>query len=227
MKKLYIANKNYSSWSLRAWILMQELNIEFDEVIKPLVSGQYWQDYRKFSPNGKVPCLVDGDQTIWDSLAIMEYLAEDNANVWPHAKNARTWSRCASAEMHSGFPAIRNQCAMSCGLRVKLHQMDEALLHDVNRIDELWQQGLNNFNGPFLAGKRFTAVDAMFAPIAFRTQTFGLPFSQQSKDYIDLILSLSSMQNWYSAALMESWREDDHEVEVQNVGKVLKDYRNE
>ena len=225
MKKLYIANKNYSSWSLRAWLLMQEFNIEFNEEIKPLVSGQYWQDYRKFSPNGKVPCLVDGDQTIWDSLAIIEYLAEDNVNIWPSNKNARTWSRCASAEMHSGFPAIRNQCPMNCGLRVKLNQVDEALLHDVGRIDEIWQQGLSLFGGPFLAGRNFTAVDAMYAPIAFRAQTFGLPFSQKSKDYIDFILSLSSMQNWYNAALKEPWCENEHEQEAQNSGEILEDFR--
>jgi glutathione S-transferase len=225
MKKLFIANKNYSSWSLRAWLLMQELNIEFEEIIAPLVAGQYWQDYRKFSPNGKVPCLVDDNHTIWDSLAIMEYLAEDNSQVWPLEKSARTWSRSASAEMHSGFPAIRNQCAMNCGLRIKLHQLDEALLHDVNRIDELWQQGLSDYGGPFLAGKCFTAVDAMYAPIAFRNQTFRLPFSQKSQDYMDLILSLSSMQDWYTAALMETWREDDHEQEAQNAGKLIKDLR--
>jgi glutathione S-transferase len=174
-----------------------------------------------------VPCLVDGEQTIWDSLAIMEYLAEENANVWPTDKNARTWSRCASAEMHSGFPAIRNQCAMNCGLRIKLNHIDEALLHDVSRIDELWQQGLSEFNGPFLAGKNFTAVDAMFAPIAFRSQTFELPFSLKSKSYIDLILSLSSMQDWYTSALNEAWREIDHEEEALNSGKLLDDFRND
>ncbi len=225
MKTLYIANKNYSSWSLRPWVLMKELNIEFEEIISPLNTGRYWQDYRKFSPSGKVPCLVDGDQTIWDSMAIMEYLAEEFPTVWPDNKAARTWARCASAEMHSGFPAVRNQCAMSCGLRVKLHQVNDALQHDVDRIDELWQQGLNEFSGPFLAGKQFTAVDAMFAPIAFRAQTYNLPFSQQSKEYMQTILSLPAMQDWYKSALQEDWRETDHEQEAKEVGEIVQDFR--
>ncbi len=233
MKTLYIANKNYSSWSLRPWVLMKELNIDFEEIISPLNTGKYWQNYRKFSPSGKVPCLIDdliddsidNGLTIWDSMAIMEYLAEEYPSVWPSDKAARTWARCASAEMHSGFPAVRNQCGMSCGLRVKLHQVDDALQHDVDRIDELWQQGLTKFGGPFLAGKQFTAVDAMFAPVAFRSQTYGLPFSQQSQDYMQTILSVPSMQDWYEAALQESWREIDHEQEAKDAGEILQDFR--
>jgi len=225
MKTLYIANKNYSSWSLRPWILMKELSLEFEEVIAPFNTGKYWQEFRKFSPNGMVPCLLDKQQTVWDSFAIMEYLAETETKVWPRDKRARTWARCASAEMHSGFSALRQQCAMNCGLRIKLNSITPELQHDIDRIDELWTQGLQEFTGPFLAGESFTAVDAFFAPVVFRAQTFALPFSPQAKKYMKRILTLPSMQEWYQAALKEKWRESDHEQEAKDSGTILYDYR--
>lgn len=225
MKTLYITNKNYSSWSLRPWVLMKELQIEFEEIMTPLNTGNYWQDFRKFSPNGKVPCLQDGQYTVWDSLAIIEFLHESHANIWPSDKSARTWARCASAEMHSGFPAMRNQCPMSCGLRINRYTIDDALQHDINRIDEIWNHGLDQYKGPFLAGNTFTAVDAFFAPIVFRVQTFNLPFSKKAQKYMQVILSLSSVQDWYAAALKETWREIEHEKETQEAGETINDYR--
>jgi glutathione S-transferase len=183
MKTLYIANKNYSSWSLRPWVLMHELGITFEEILVPFNTGKYWQDFRKFSPNGMVPCLVDGQHVVWDSLAIAEYLYEFHPSVWPDDISARTWARCASAEMHSGFSALRNQCTMNCGLRISLNDITTSLQKDLNRIDELWNQGFADFNGPFLAGNKFTAVDAFFAPVAYRIQTYNLNLSQKSLDY--------------------------------------------
>ncbi|MFK8010975.1 MAG: glutathione S-transferase family protein [Marinicellaceae bacterium] len=224
--KLYIANKNYSSWSLRPWVLMHELKLEFEEIKQPFTEGSNWQSFRKFSPNGMVPCLVENDCVIWDSLAITEYLAESYPNVWPELKQARTWARCASAEMHSGFMHLRNQCAMNCGLRIELNTIDEDLQKDINRIDELWNQGLQDFGGPFLAGSKFTAVDAFYAPVAFRVQSFGLKISQLAQDYMNRLLTLESMQSWYQQALEEPWREKNHELEALNSGKILKDYRN-
>ena len=115
LPKLYIANKNYSSWSLRPWLLMTELGIDFEEILTPFEVSNH-ANFSRFSPNAKVPCLHDGGLVIWDSLAIIEYLAESHPQVWPKATAARAWARSASAEMHSGFSALRNQCSMSCGM---------------------------------------------------------------------------------------------------------------
>ena len=225
MKELFIANKNYSSWSLRPWVLMKELKIPFIEKIQAFSTGSNWDGFRKFSPNGLVPCLQDSENTIWDSLAITEYLAESYPKVWPEDKQARAWARCASAEMHSGFANLRNQCTMNCGLRIELNQMTTGLQKDITRIDELWNQGLDQFNGPYLAGDSFTAVDAFYAPVVFRVQTYDLKMSQRSHDYINKIISLESMKTWYKEALNESWREQNHEQEAKDCGKILKDYR--
>ena len=176
MYTLYIANKNYSSWSLRPWVLMRALAIAFAENITPFNGSAQGEAFRTFSPSGKVPCLQDGAQIIWDSQAITEYLAERHQGVWPEDPNARAWARCAVAEMHSGFTALREQCSMNCGLRIRLNEIAPALQSDVERIDALWREGLQRFGGPFLAGAQFTAADAFYAPVAFRVQTYGLAF---------------------------------------------------
>ena len=225
MMQLYIANKNYSSWSLRPWVLMQELNIPFEEKLQPFATGSNWQEFRNFSPNGMVPCLSDAENVIWDSLAITEYLAESYPNVWPKAQSARAWARSATAEMHSGFFNLRNLCTMNCGLRIELNETPEPLLKDINRIDELWNQGLKKFGGPYLAGKTYTAVDAFYAPVVFRMQTYGLKMSTSAEEYIDRILSLDSMNLWYQAALKETWREKGHEQEAIDSGKIIQDIR--
>jgi glutathione S-transferase len=171
MYTLWIANKNYSSWSLRPWVLMRALGIPFDEKIVFFGTGA---DFGTFSPTGKVPVLVDGATTVWDSLAIAEYLAERHPGVWPSDPVARAWARCAAAEMHAGFGALRTACSMNVGTRVRLHTIGPDLAHDVARISALWSHGLARFGGPFLAGAAFTAVDAFFCPVAFRVQTYGL-----------------------------------------------------
>jgi glutathione S-transferase len=228
MYQLFIANKNYSSWSLRPWVLLTELGIPFQEQLRPFADGPNWDAFRTFSPSGKVPCLVDGETVVWDSLAITEYLAErhlDRYSVWPQDTHARTWARCAAAEMHSGFSALRNHCSMSCGLRVRLHQQPAELLKDVARLDELWSEGLKRFGGSFLAGAKFTAVDAFFAPVAFRVQTYNLRLSDAGNAYVQRLLTLPSMQAWYQAALIEPWREAAHEDETRSIGTVLQDLR--
>jgi glutathione S-transferase len=225
MYTLYIANKNYSSWSLRPWVLMSELNIPFREELRSFSDGSNWDAFRTFSPSGKVPCLVDGEIAVWDSLAIAEYLAERYAKVWPQAPAARAWARSAAAEMHSGFGVLRDRCTMNCGLRVRLREMPAALNKDVARIDELWQDGLQRFGGPFLAGSTFTAVDAFFAPVAFRVQTYKLQLSGPATAYATRLLQLPSMQSWYEAALIETWREPGHEEEVRQTGEVEQDFR--
>lgn len=222
MPILYIANKNYSSWSLRPWLLMKELGIPFEEKLVPFGLDV---PYTTFSPSGRVPCLVDGDLTIWDSLAITEYLAESHAGVWPADSPARAWARSAAAEMHAGFQQIRNLCTMNCGIRVRLHDQPPAFTAEWKRMETLWADGLRRFGGPFLAGDRFTAVDAFFAPVAFRIQTYAPALSAHAMAYAHRLLALSNMRAWYEAALKETWRDEGHEAEAREVGIWLQDLR--
>jgi glutathione S-transferase len=225
MYQLYIGNKNYSSWSLRPWVLLTQLGIGFQETIAPLAPGSSWDAFRKFSPSGKVPCLIDGGITVWDSLAISEYLAERHAGIWPKDAAARAWARCAAAEMHSGFQSLRGQCPMNCSLRVRLRPGHEGLQSDVDRLDELWAEGLSRFGGPYLAGDRFTAVDAFFAPVAFRIQTYGIPVAARSLGYVQRLLGLTAMQAWYAAALHEPWHLPVSDAETIAAGELLEDLR--
>ncbi|MBT1063164.1 glutathione S-transferase family protein [Bowmanella sp. Y26] len=225
MLRLYIANKNYSSWSLRPWLLMSTLDIPFEEVLVPFGGQTAPEAFQRFSPTGKVPCLVDGGNTIWDSLAIIEYLAERFPGVWPQDPDRRAWARCASAEMHAGFMAIRDICTMNCGLRVKLHGWSKPLDKQWQRIDSLWQQGLHAYGGPFLAGEQFSAVDAFYAPLAFRAQTYTPALSDEAQAYAARLLALPAMQLWYQAALLETWRDEEHEQEARQAGVWLADLR--
>jgi glutathione S-transferase len=223
--ELYIANKNYSSWSLRAWVLMRELEIAFTEHLLRFGDVGSWEDFRKFSPSSKVPCLVDGETIVWDSIAISEYLAERHTGVWPAASDARAWARSAAAEMHSGFIELRNRCSMSCGLRGRLKEMPPALERDIARIGALWNDGLRRFGGPYLAGGAFTAVDAFFAPVAFRLQTYGLRVDSAAAAYAARLLALKSMREWYAAGLQEKFRDEPHEIEILQMCSVLEDLR--
>lgn len=225
MYQLYIANKNYSSWSLRPWVLMRELAIAFTERLVRFERGSSWQAFRTFSPTGKVPCLVDQGTVVWDSFGIAEYLAERHLGVWPEDSAARAWARCAAAEMHSGFSALRDRCTMNIGIRVRLHDMPDPLAKDVARIAELWSEGLQRFGGPFLAGSSFSAVDAFFAPVAFRAQTYQLQLDPAASAYADRLLALPSMQSWQTAALGETWRESEHEEQAKRTGTWLADLR--
>ncbi len=223
--KLFIANKNYSSWSLRPWILLRQLSIPFEECLVPFGSHAGASSFIGFSPTGRVPCLVDGGLTVWDSLAITEYIAEAWPQVWPEDKAARAWARSASAEMHSGFHRIRDQCTMNCGIRVRLEGDLAPLASEWKRIDDLWNEGLNRFGGPHLAGHRFTGVDAFFAPLAFRVQTYSPRLSEPARDYVTRLLALPHMQDWYAAAVAETWRDEAHEAEARAAGPWLRDFR--
>jgi glutathione S-transferase len=225
MYTLYIGNKNYSSWSLRPWVLMRELGVPFEESLQPFDQGSNFETFRNFSPSGRVPCLHDQGARIWDSLGIAEYLAERHEGVWPTDAQARAWARCAAAEMHSGFSVLRNECPMSCGIRVRLDEPSPALSRDIARIDELWSEGLTRFGGPFLAGSRFGAVDSFYAPVAFRVRTYDLPLSPESRAYAERLLNLPSMRDWNAAALQESWRDDAHEAEARAIGTWIEDLR--
>lgn len=225
MPTLHIANKNYSSWSLRPWVLMRELGIAFEEKLHFFSEGSSHAAFRAFSPTGKVPCLQDGEAVVWDSLAIAEYLAEKHPSVWPADTRARAYARSASAEMHSSFHALRNQCSMSCGIRVKLHQVDSALQQDLNRVDEIIAFGLAEWGGPFIAGNAFTAADAFFCPVAFRVQSYGLTFSEPVADYFQRLLNLPAMREWYAAGIAETARHESHDAECAQFGVVISDLR--
>ncbi|APV50234.1 glutathione S-transferase [Betaproteobacteria bacterium GR16-43] len=224
MYTLYIGNKNYSSWSLRPWILMTQLGIPFQEVLVPFNEPGY-PAFSSFSPTSKVPCLHDAATRVWDSLSIAEYLAEKHKGVWPADATARAWARSAAAEMHSGFSAIRNACSMTCGVRLKLNGISPDVKRDLDRLSTLWSEGLTRFGGPFLAGPAFTAVDAFYCPVAFRVQSYGLELPQPAADYVKRLLSLEGMKAWYAAALKEPWRDLPHEEEIVSMATVTQDLR--
>jgi glutathione S-transferase len=224
MYTLHIGNKNYSSWSLRPWALMSELGIPFEEVNHVFGAG-FLRSIAGKSPTNRVPVLHHEGRQVWDSLAILEYLADRHAGVWPTDAAARAWARCAAAEMHSGFQALRNDCSMSCGVRVKLHRTSEALANEIARLAELWTEGLTRFGGPFLAGRDFCGVDAFFCPVAFRVQSYGLELPEGAAAYARRLLATPSMKRWYDAALAESWRDAPHDAEIIASGRIVQDLR--
>ena len=222
---LITANRNYSSWSLRPWLLMTMLGIPFEDRVEPFTKPANYDEFRAFSPTGQVPVLIDGERTIYDSLGIALYLADRHEGVWPVDEAERAWAMCAVTEMHGGFSALRNDCTMNVGVRVKPKPMSDALKRDVVRIAELWAQGLDSFGGPFLAGPRFTAADAFFAPVAFRVRTYGLDVGRAGQAWVDHMLMLPPMLAWEKDALTESWREAGHEEELRACGVIIADYR--
>ena len=226
MYTLHIGNKNYSSWSLRPWVLMSERGLAFTEKLH-VFGATFDVKPAGASPSGKVPALHDGERVVWDSLAIAEYLAERHPGIWPEDEDARAWARCAAAEMHSGFNALRDYCSMNCAIRARLHAPPEALQRDLARMAELWQEGLARFGGPFLAGRGFTAVDAFFCPVAFRVQSYGLQLPEPCMAYAARLLALASMKRWYEAALAEPWRDEPHEEEIARAATIVEDPRRE
>jgi glutathione S-transferase len=223
MYELFIANKNYSSWSLRPWVLMRELSIPFAETLIPFGNLPDGTSIADVSPSGRVPCLRDGQLRVWDSLSIVEYLAERHEHVWPLNAAARAFARSAAAEMHSGFFELRGKCGMNCGVRVRLGDIGAPLALELERLNALWLKGLEKFGGPFLAGPQFTAVDAFYAPVATRVQTYGLQLKPAAMQYVSRLLELESMQDWYAAALQEPWRHEEYEEAVRGI--LVEDHR--
>ena len=221
---LITANRNYSSWSLRPWILMKALGIPFADQIVYFEEENY-DRFREFAPNGQVPCLKDSDRTIWDSLAIAEYLAERHDGCWPEDEAARAWARCASAEMHGGFGPLRDLCTMNVGVRASLHKIEAPLQRNIDRIGELFAQGLDEFGGPWLAGDRFTIVDAFYAPVAYRVRTYGLDIGAAGQKWVDHILAHPAMQDWERQGLAETQREIGHEEELGDAATITADHR--
>jgi glutathione S-transferase len=221
---LITANRNYSSWSLRPWLLMKALGIAFEDRIEPFAAPSNYIEFRAFSPTGQVPVLLHEGRTVYDSMGITLYLADRHGDVWPEETEARVWAQCAAAEMHSGFSTLRNDCTMNVGVRVKPRPMSEALKANIARIRELLEEGLGRFGGPYLAGESFSAVDAFYAPVAYRVRTYGLDVGA-GQAWVDHILAHSAMQQWEAEALTETWREEGHEEELRACGEVTADYR--
>lgn len=221
---LITANRNYSSWSLRPWVLLKALGVAFVDRIEPFTKPVNYDAFRAFSPTGQVPALIDGETTVWDSLGIALYLADRHEGVWPADPAARAWAQCIVAEMHGGFSALRNDCPMNVGVRVSPRPMREALVRDVARVREVFETGLARFGGPWLAGDRFTAADAFYAPVAFRIRTYGLDVGK-GQAWVDAVLAHPAMREWEAAALGESWREISHEEELAATGVLTADYR--
>jgi glutathione S-transferase len=222
---LITANRNYSSWSLRPWLVMRALNIPFTDRFEPFTNANNYHDFRPFSPTGQVPVLLHEDRTIHDSLGITLYLADRHDGVWPADPDARGWAQCMTAEMHSGFSALRECCTMNVGVRVKPRPMSDALVANIARIREIFEDGLSRFGGPCLAGPKFSAVDAFYAPVAYRIRTYGLDVGPAAQAWVDHIIAHPAMQAWEAEALTESWREEGHEAEMQGAGELIADYR--
>jgi glutathione S-transferase len=203
---LVIGNKNYSSWSLRPWIAMKALGIPFREELIPFDFEAGNPDIKKVSSSGKVPLLVDGDLKVWETLAILEYLAErfPDKKVWPEEVSARAVARSISAEMATGFFALRGQCPFNLHRKPDAIAVDAPLASDIARIDALWRDCLDKSGGPFLFGV-FSAADAMYAPVVGRFHNYGLTPSSEAQVYMETVRQHPSWVEWETEAFQERW----------------------
>jgi glutathione S-transferase len=206
--KLVIGNKNYSSWSMRPWLALRATNIAFEEVFIPLYTGTADKEkILSFSRSGKVPVLVDGDVTVWDSLAIIEYAAErfPEARLWPQDRASRAHARSISAEMHSGFAALRNECGMNLHRPVKAIPLSEDARANIARVQEIWTECRERYGkaGPFLFGA-FSGADAMYAPVVHRFRTYAIEVAPEAKAYMETMVALPAFQEWSQAGLAET-----------------------
>lgn len=207
--KLAIGNKNYSSWSMRPWLALRASDIPFVETLIPIYTDNPADKERilSFSRAGKVPVLVDGDITVWDSLAIIEYIAEryPEAKLWPDDVAARAHARSVSAEMHSGFMALRNECGMNLHRPVRPVTLSADAKSNIARIQEIWRDCRARYGGPFLFG-RFGAADAMYAPVVHRFLTYAIEVTAETKAYMDTMMALPAFQEWTRDGLAETLR---------------------
>ncbi len=206
--RLIIGNKNYSSWSFRPWIAMRHAGIEFTDEVIPLYQPGSRAHILKYSPAGKVPVLLDGDMAIWESLAILEHLAEKfpAVGLWPSEPRARAHARAISAEMHAGFAALRNRCPMNMRRPPKTRALTPEVEQDVKRIEAIWADSRARFgqSGPFLLGA-FGAADAMYAPVVSRFSSYAIPVGAPALGYMQTMMALPAWKEWASAAAAEAW----------------------
>jgi len=211
---IYLGNKNYSSWSLRAWLMLRRVGQEFDEVVIPLRENETRETILRYSPSGKVPALHHKGVVIWDSLAIGEFLAETytKAGLWPRDAEKRAHARSISAEMHAGFPDLRRTMPMNMRSSFPGHEITPEAQADINRITAIWRDCRTHFgaDGDFLFGD-FTIADAMFAPVVSRLKTYGVALDNGPRSYADAVWNLPDFQKWYEAAHNEPWIVPDFE----------------
>jgi len=221
--KLIIGNKNYSSWSFRPWIGMKVAGIAFEEEVISLSAPEFKPRVSKFSGTGKVPVLIDGDAKVWESLAILEYVAEKfpQAGLWPSDATMRAHARAISAEMHAGFLPLRRLCPMNMWRPVKKRELTPEVAANVARIDAMWSDCRARFGkgGSFLFGK-WSAADAMYAPVVSRFHTFGVEVGGAARAYMDVVMALPAWKEWYAAALKEEWVLAEDEVDWPEVKRV-------
>ncbi len=205
---LIIGNKNYSSWSMRAWLALRHTGVDFDELVIPLYQTGSKEEIRKHSPSGKVPALRHGEMTIWDSLAICEYLAETfpDARLWPEDRRARMIARAISAEMHSSFQALRGALPMNLHRTIGELPLDAEVHNDINRVAAIWRRSRRHFgnDGDCLFG-RFSIADVMFAPVVSRLRTYGITPDENAAAYMDAIWALPTVQEFATAGRNEPW----------------------
>ncbi|MGN6667327.1 MAG: glutathione S-transferase family protein [Trinickia sp.] len=207
--KLIIGDKNYSSWSFRPWVMMKQMGIAFDEIIVPLREADTKARILEHSPSGKVPCLVtDEGQSIWETLAILETLAEryPQQGVWPSDASARAHARAISSEMHAGFADLRTTMSMNVRAQRPGQGATPGTLADVARIDAIWSECLARYGGPFLFGEAFCAADAMYAPVVSRFITYAPPLSEAARAYVERVSALPAVREWFDAARRETHR---------------------
>ncbi len=213
--KIVLGNKNYSSWSLRPWLVLKHLGARFEEQVIPLDQPSTAEQIRKFSPSGRLPVLIDGDSVVWDSLAICEHLHErfPDRNLWPKDGKARATARSVSAEMHSGFTALRQQLPMRFRETFPAGPLPPDVKADIARILQLWTDCRARFGGggPFLFGA-FTIADAMYAPVVSRFKTYAVPLEGSAAAYAEVLWSLPSVQEWLVAARAETHRMPRYET---------------
>jgi glutathione S-transferase len=223
MPTLVIANKLYSSWSLRPWLLLRQLGIAFDEIVIPLDRPDTRERILVHSPAGKAPVFVDGETSVWESIAICEYAADrwPDTGVWPADRAARALARSISAEMHAGFGAVRRALPMNLGKRFAARDRGGDVAREVARIEAMWRDARRRYGqgGPFLFGA-FSAADAMYAPVVTRLDTYSVPVAPETRAYVDAILSLPAYREWLDAALAEPWTVPSDEVDEEPVANL-------
>lgn len=215
---LFIGNKVYSSWSLRPWIVLKAKGIAFQETLVQLRAADFAEHVRKFSPSGKVPCLVDGDVTVWETLAIMEYLAEKfpEKGIWPTEPKARAHARAISSEMHAGFQALRGHCPMAITQRFAPKPLPADVQANISRITAVWNEARTfsgSATGPFLYGA-FSAADGMYAPVVSRCYSYSIAVDAVSQAYIDAMRTHPAYKAWVAEAAAEPWVLAQNETET-------------
>lgn len=213
--KLVIGNKNYSSWSLRAWLLLAESNIPFDEIRVPLDTPEFPEQIRQYSDAACVPVLLLDNEVVWDSLAIAETIAErwPDAGLWPADAAARAHARSVSAEMHSGFHALRELMPMNCRALGRKVPLTAALTRDIDRVFAIWADCAERYGGGWLFGK-FSVADAMYAPVALRLRTYGINLPEAAQSFSRRLLESEALQNWLVASESET-----EVLETEEIGK--------